>query len=433
MAAALVNEAPSSSPPDVAQAGDTRADEGATASTSAPAPAVDPEAARLVTEVLSEALTLDRSIAEDKVSVLSKPLPTSDGLSLSAAQLLERALQRGHEADPRSLVQAQMDAEAIEALVARIEARHRAALAARDERAAALEALVDKSRAAVLSLRDRFREALGKSREEMAAGHREDLAREVHRVRSELQAALNQAAVERLSAIDQLRTQVNALSKAFSLRSDERMQSHTAHRITTGVLALTTALETGRPFVGELAVLKRAARASSDPLLQAAVLSLEASLAAVDEGLGLPAAVRGLPTLPQLMDRFADVRRAAVTLAVLPEGQTPGILTYGLARLASMLKVSERASVLLVSSATSAAPDTPGLGGGVDGAMARAERLLVEGRISEAAQLVEGVTRHTAAHVAVGPWLEGLKARAMADQTVELLKAHATCLSASLS
>jgi hypothetical protein len=70
----------------------------------------------------------------------------------------------------------------------------------------------------------------------------------------------------------QVRLNVNALSKAFSQRSEERRSSHTAHKLALGTFALEAALDSGAPFDGEIRLL--ASGCGDDPLVSAALSSL---------------------------------------------------------------------------------------------------------------------------------------------------------------
>jgi Mitochondrial inner membrane protein len=70
----------------------------------------------------------------------------------------------------------------------------------------------------------------------------------------------------------QVRLEVNALSKAFSQRSEERKSSHTAHKMAMGTFALEAAVDAGAPFKAEMNVL--AAGAGADPLVSVALASI---------------------------------------------------------------------------------------------------------------------------------------------------------------
>ena len=71
--------------------------------------------------------------------------------------------------------------------------------------------------------------------------------------------------------------------------------------------------------------------------------------------------------------------------------------------------------------------------GGVDGALARMHAHLAAGRLAEAAAALEEGTADTAAAKVAAAWAADARARALADQTKELLQAHACSLAAMQS
>ncbi len=72
-------------------------------------------------------------------------------------------------------------------------------------------------------------------------------------------------------------------------------------------------------------------------------------------------------------------------------------------------------------------------GEGVDGALARMQGHLAAGRLAEAAEALEAGTRGSAAEKAASEWARDARARALADQTTQLLQAHACSLAVSQS
>jgi hypothetical protein len=74
-----------------------------------------------------------------------------------------------------------------------------------------------------------------------------------------------------------------------------------------------------------------------------------------------------------------------------------------------------------------------GSDGGPDGALASMQAHLAAGRLLEAAHALEEATKGTAAAATASEWAQHARARALADQTVELLQAHACSLSACQS
>ena len=70
---------------------------------------------------------------------------------------------------------------------------------------------------------------------------------------------------------------------------------------------------------------------------------------------------------------------------------------------------------------------------GVEAALARAELLPAEGRLSEAAQALEEGVRGTKAEGVAEVWANDARNRAVAEQALEVLQAHSTALAAGLS
>jgi mitofilin len=71
--------------------------------------------------------------------------------------------------------------------------------------------------------------------------------------------------------------------------------------------------------------------------------------------------------------------------------------------------------------------------GGPDAALVVAKRLLAEGELAKAADTLAQSTRGTAAAAVVAGWCEQARQRAVADQALRMLRAHATTLAASVA
>ena len=83
---------------------------------------------------------------------------------------------------------------------------------------------------------------------------------------------------------------------------------------------------------------------------------------------------------------------------------------------------------------TSSASTNPTLLAGVDAHLAAAEVALASGELCAAAEAVQrAVGAGTAAEAAATGWIQAARARASADQSLQLLRAHATVLAASLA
>jgi hypothetical protein len=77
-----------------------------------------------------------------------------------------------------------------------------------------------------------------------------------------------------------------------------------------------------------------------------------------------------------------------------------------------------------------AALASPASGAGT--ALAAAEAYVAQGRPADAARLLRQRLAGTAASAAVDGWCRDAEARAAAEQTIKLLRAHATVLAASV-
>ena len=65
---------------------------------------------------------------------------------------------------------------------------------------------------------------------------------------------------------------LNSLKQAFGMGSDDRATSHSIHKLTLGVFALSNALDSGVPFTPQKAALQKSC--AEDPLVSLAADSL---------------------------------------------------------------------------------------------------------------------------------------------------------------
>lgn len=334
-AALALDAAASAAKEGAATASETDADEAA-----APGAPLAPESSRLIGEVLSRALALEESVAaesQQERQVSQRVLTSSrerllQGLHWEPEALVSRAIEVNGSADASSLSQAQVDSLFVSHMLDEMVGRHQRELQGREDRIRALGGRLDKHRKDVRQLVQDMKAALESQREEIARVKDAEREAAVTMARVQESEAAGQEARSRLALLGELREHVNALSRAFSLRSEERKASHTAHKLSMGTSALRAALDDGRPIQGELALLATGC-GSEDVLVDSAVTALRAALA----GMGR-AESEALPTQSQLEARFPAVCRAARTLSFLPEGSS-GMLSMGLAKAAAALKV----------------------------------------------------------------------------------------------
>ena len=95
-----------------------------------------------------------------------------------------------------------------------------------------------------------------------------------------------------------------------------------------------------------------------------------------------------------------------------------------------MLKITLNPTLLDPTNPPDGAPRDPQEAGRpkVDEGLALAERDLEEGRLVEAARRVEAAVRGTAGEAAARDWMRAVRERAVAEQSLELLRAHAAAL-----
>ncbi|WIA18201.1 hypothetical protein OEZ85_009674 [Tetradesmus obliquus] len=255
-------------------------------------------------------------------------------------------------------------------------------------------------------------EEAAKKREESLTEHFKELLREQARIQQQLTqqavrsaeeavmadtaAAHNEERRQRGAVIDELRAQLNALALAFDQRTEQVRSAHEVNKVNLGVLSLGKALEEGRPIAQQLQQL-------------AAGCPGDAVVAAVAASLPPAAATAGLPTLQQLQAQFKGVARHAAEAAYFTGEGEGGVLARLAAKLAVTLKVD-----------AGSGEDGP------DSKISQARTLLQQGRLLEAADALSAAAAGTQAAEVVGQWVEAARARAVADQAVRLLQAHAT-------
>mmetsp|Transcript_67 Transcript_67/g.149 ORF Transcript_67/g.149 Transcript_67/m.149 type:complete len:538 (-) Transcript_67:265-1878(-) len=377
------------------------------------APAVKKEASpeeKPVTAPAKAAL----STQPKKVSAKPPPPPIPDAPKVSETELVLKALEdKAKEGASFSEVfqamrhQAEVDAAAFERNLQLHKEHHQAEMAGvRSELSTASEL--------VASLQQQYEAAAAESKAALAeleaeavADKEAALAKTKLDLEAEAAAAMEAERTNRLAKVDELRMTVNTLEEAFVAKADERKDSHTAHKVAVGAFAMEAAMQEGAAFQRELQWIAEGAR--GDPLVEAAVAALPASIAQ-----------SGAATRPQLYDRFSALKEEARMLALVPPGSGPvGPVTRLAARLASKLRTGEEPNLLP--------------GGGVEATLARAQGLLAAGRLLEAAEALEEGSRQSAAAPLIAEWAQAVRSRAVAEQTLELLQAHAAAIAAGLS
>jgi hypothetical protein len=200
---------------------------------------------------------------------------------------------------------------------------------------------------------------------------------------------------ERNTRLDEIRLQVDALGVALKQKSKEATKSHNVHKLSSAVAVLRNALESGQPLKQPLVFLSQ--HCSDDPLVAVAVAALAAA--------PIEVSTTPLPTRVQIKEGFKDIKRVCGELSLIPEGKG-GLLSLATAKVAAALKVNPLSEV---------------------------ERELTDGELVKATALLEAATRETAAAPEVAVWARRVRARALAEQTAQMLAAHAAAVSSPLS
>lgn len=141
----------------------------------------------------------------------------------------------------------------------------------------------------------------------------------------------------------------------------------------------------------------------------------DAVVHAARESLASTSAPR-VATVPELQTRWPAVRRSVQTKAALRRDAHAGILSTLLAGAAARLKVSEWASLRV-------AGDMPGRT--VDAQLAAIDECMAEGRLQDVAVLLDELQAVLHVDHVADSFSGAVKTKALADQALELLQAHA--------
>ncbi|XP_021751911.1 MICOS complex subunit MIC60-like [Chenopodium quinoa] len=276
------------------------------------------------------------------------------------------------------------------------------------EEAAMLEKEVNKEKAkaaaALKSLQERAEERLKmeleeKEREaELKQKEIKDLAK------AELAASIAREKAAQIEKMAEANLNINALCMAFYAGSEEARQTHSMHKLALGALALEDALSNGLPVQSELDALHVCVdNVNKDPLLQLALSSIPEDVR-----------LHGTDTILQLNRKFDDLKGTLRHFSLIPP-DGGGILAHSLARVASFLKVKEADQS----------------GDGIESVLNKAESLLAQGKLAEAADVLEDGVKDSKASEVVGDWLRRARNRAIADQALVLIQSYAASISLS--
>ncbi|XP_072979966.1 MICOS complex subunit MIC60, mitochondrial [Typha angustifolia] len=218
--------------------------------------------------------------------------------------------------------------------------------------------------------------------------------------KAELAAAIAKEKASQIEKIAEANLNINALCMAFYARSEEASQSHSVHKLALGTLALEEALSKGLPVQAEVdSLCKFLEGIDKDSLLELALSSLPKEVLN-----------HGTDTQMQLNQKFNSLKGTLRHFSLIPAGGG-GILAHAVAHVASSIKMKEDQS-----------------GDSIESVITRVENLLVDGKLAEAADALEGGVRGSEAEKVVVDWVRQARTRAIADQTLSLLQSYATSI-----
>ncbi|CAI5462772.1 unnamed protein product [Closterium sp. Yama58-4] len=254
-------------------------------------------------------------------------------------------------------------------------------------------------------------------------------------------AGMAAADAQHTQEVERLNLQLAALHEAFRTRSEEERKRHAGHSLAMLCFALEDAALNGTPLALPLTSLQPASLPLSRPSQQttnapttttdstsstksstgeeaAEAPAADSLVDAVLASLPSPAAGQGVPTPAQLQQQLTALRLSLSQLGLMPP-QGAGVVAHALAFLAAMIKLPETGTELP--------------GGGVEAAVARAEALMQAGQLQAAAEALEGALAGTKAEELGGEWAQKARDRAVLEQAVAVMRAHAATVALSLS
>ncbi|XP_051127352.1 actin cytoskeleton-regulatory complex protein PAN1 [Andrographis paniculata] len=360
----------------------------------------------LLRESFDESSTTDSKL-KDIGSMIEYPY---DGFITKDGKLVLDFLQAIHAAEER---QAQLDARSFSEEKRTIkekyekelkDARVRELMYA--EREAILEKELSKERVkaavALKSLQEKLEEKL-KTELEQKEREAEQKQTELQEIaKAELSAAIAREKASQIERMAEADLHINALCMAFFARSEEARQNNSVHKLALGALSLEDALSKGMPIQKEIEALHTHIEGIDNDSLIALVLS------------SLPEDTQkyGTDTMSNLNHKFDALKGTLRHFSLIPPGGG-GILTHSLAHVASWLKVQK----------------VDESGDGIESLIHRVENLLAQGKLCEAADMLENGVKGSKAAEVVDDWVRQARNRAITEQALTVLHSYATSIS----
>ncbi|KAF4351906.1 hypothetical protein F8388_020467 [Cannabis sativa] len=363
----------------------------------------------------------NNALSKEKEALSSALEELDDGYITKDGKLVLDFLQAIHAAESR---QAELDArlymEEKRALKEKYEKELKDA-AVREMMLAEEAAMLDK--VAVLSIPELKRErtkaaaALKSLQEKLEEKYKTELEQLEHEAEFKLNKMEELAKAELAAKIaSEKATQIEKIAEAnlnFSFlihmfeeeRVNEMMRQNRivlGSHLDQGALALEDALSKGLPIQSEIMALRNYLEGIDKDSILDLVLS------------SLPEETRnsGTDTLLQLDQKFDALKGTLRHFSLIPPGGG-GVLTHSLAYVASWLKVKEASQS----------------GDGIESLINKVESCLAEGKIAEAADVLEEGVQGSQASEIVGDWVKRARNRAITEQALTLLQSYATSIS----
>ncbi|KAL9393595.1 hypothetical protein Peur_012880 [Populus x canadensis] len=260
---------------------------------------------------------------------------------------------------------------------------------------------IAKAAAAIKMLQERMEEKLRVELEQKENESEMKLQRFQELAKAELSGAIASEKAAHIEKIAEADLNINALCMAFYARSEESRQIHSVHKLALGALALEDALSKGLPIQQELDALHAYLEGIDKDSLLHLVLST------------LPEETRhhGTDTLLELNQKFNVMKGNLRHYILIPPGGD-GILAHALAHVASWLRFKE----------------VDPSGDGIESIISRVEGFLAEGKLAEAADVLQKGVEGSQAEEIAGDWVRRARNRAIAEQALTVLQSHATCV-----
>ncbi|PON65277.1 Mitochondrial inner membrane protein Mitofilin, partial [Parasponia andersonii] len=259
-----------------------------------------------------------------------------------------------------------------------------------------------KAAAALKSLQEKLEEKYKTELEQKEREAEFKLNKVEELAKAELAAKIASEKAAQIEKIAEANLNINALCMAFYARSEEARQIYSAHKLALGALALEDALSKGLPIQTEIEALRNYLEGiDKDSILDLVLSSIP------DESRN-----SGTDTLLQLNQKFDGLKGTLRHFSLIPPGGG-GILAHSFAHVASWLKVKEADQS----------------GNGIESLINKVESCLAEGKIAEAADVLEEGVQGSQASEIVGDWVRRARNRAITEQALTLLQSYATSIS----